>query len=497
MSESDVVRRYGNLRRPSSFGVFGFGLVASVAGFVLLIFVIVTSVRNLAVAAAILLVGLGVLVPARRSPVDGHTGYGRGAKKIAVRLPQRTQVGMLVQGPAGATPDGSFRLPGIGATVELVTCRHQLLGEVAFVHKPEDQQWSIVLECAPDGNALVDAAIHDRQVDWWGGFLGVCGDHPEIVGMQAIIDTAPDTGARLAQAVNESRSESSPDFAREVMDTIVREYPAGQATIRSWVTVTFCPPGRTDKADRHQMLDEFCNIVPTLLGYLRQSGAGQAIRVLGAAELTDTIRCEFDPSVALDVEQARQSPEGTGLRWQDAGPAYFIPEMDRVRHDRCQSMSWQMVRPPAGVFTSDILSQLLAPTPRVLRKRVALCYRPMTTEDSQKEAEKAVNQTRFRRGQGRRVTEAEKQAEAEAVAMEAEQAKGAKMVRFSMVVTQTVREGDDMSAASSAFDQMRASARLRVRPALGCQDTAFLASLPLGLVVPRLSPVTPELEQKL
>lgn len=497
MSETDVVRRYGNLRRPSSYGVFGFGLASSVAGFALLAVVIVASVINLGVAGVILVLGMALLWPTRRSRSDGHTGYGRMVKKTAFRVHRRAKVNRLVQGPSGATPDGSFRLPGVGATLELVTFRHQLLGDVGFVHKPEDDQWAIVLECAPDGTALVDPAVHDRQVDWWAGFFAVCGDHPEIVGVQAIVETAPDTGARLALAVSESRSESSPEFARAVMDTVVRDYPAGQATIRSWVTVTFRPPSRADKVTRHQTLDEFCNIMPTLLGYLRQSGAGQAIQVMAGPDVIDTVRCEFDPSVALDVEQARQQPGGTGLRWVDAGPAYFIPEMDRVRHDRCVSMSWQMVQPPSGTFTSDILAGLLAPTPRVLRKRVALCYRPMSTEASQKESEKAVNQARFRRGQGRRVTEAEKQAEAEAVAMEAEQARGAKMVRFSMIVTQTVREGDDVAVATSAFDQMRASARLRMRPALGCQDTAFLASLPLGLVVPRLSLISPEFEQML
>ena len=65
-----------------------------------------------------------------------------------------------------------------------------------------------------------------------------------------------------------------------------------------------------------------------------------------------------------------------------------------------------------------------------------------------------------------------------------EEAAGAGLVRFGIVITATCDDRGDLPAAEAAVRQLTASARLRTRLALGNQEVAFTAALPCGLVLP-------------
>ena len=51
--------------------------------------------------------------------------------------------------------------------------------------------------------------------------------------------------------------------------------------------------------------------------------------------------------------------------------------------------------------------------------------------------------------------------------------------------------------ARAAVDNLAATARLRLRPVYGSQDSAFAAALPLGLVLPKHIKILAELREKL
>lgn len=71
-------------------------------------------------------------------------------------------------------------------------------------------------------------------------------------------------------------------------------------------------------------------------GGLRATGAGTTVRFCTAQEIVDATRVAYDPTVALQVERAR-GDGGTGLTWDDAGPALHEAEFDHYRHDRAWS----------------------------------------------------------------------------------------------------------------------------------------------------------------
>jgi MoaA/NifB/PqqE/SkfB family radical SAM enzyme len=65
-----------------------------------------------------------------------------------------------------------------------------------------------------------------------------------------------------------------------------------------------------------------------------------------------------------------------------------------------------------------------------------------------------------------------------------EEARGAGLVNFGMVVTGTVMNHEQLPDMVAAVDNLGATARILLRPVYGSQDSAFAAALPLGLVLP-------------
>ena len=84
-----------------------------------------------------------------------------------------------------------------------------------------------------------------------------------------------------------------------------------------------------------------------------------------------------------------------------------------------------------------------------------------------------------------------------AAATAGEEASGAGLVQFGMLVTATVSDRAKAPDARAAIDNLGAIARVRLRPVYGSQDSAFAAALPVGLVLPKHIRVPAELREKL
>jgi hypothetical protein len=67
----------------------------------------------------------------------------------------------------------------------------------------------------------------------------------------------------------------------------------------------------------------------------------------------------------------------------------------------------------------------------------------------------------------------------------AEEAAGAGIVDFGMIVTATVIDEHDEADARATIENLSAASRILLRPAYGAQDSTFAAGLPLGLVLPK------------
>ena len=138
---------------------------------------------------------------------------------------------------------------------------------------------------------------------------------------------------------------------------------------------------------------------------------------------------------------------------------------------------------PRGEVFSSVLTRLLAPHGDIDRKRVTIIYRPLDSAQAARKVEADKRNADFRISSASRPSARATTSARAAAATAAEEAKGAGLVDFGMLITATVTAADRMPEARAAIDNLAATARLLIRPVHGAQDTAFAACLPLGLVL--------------
>jgi hypothetical protein len=159
-----------------------------------------------------------------------------------------------------------------------------------------------------------------------------------------------------------------------------------------------------------------------------------------------------------------------------------------------------MTSAPRGEVHSDVLWQLLAPHRDVARKRVTLLYRVLDAGTAARVVEADKRNADFRVNSATRPSERSVKEQRSALATAQEEARGAGLVDFGVLITATVedRGGEgDLAQAAATVEALAATARLGIRRVYGSQDSAFLACLPLGFVLPRHLKVPDEVRRAL
>jgi hypothetical protein len=491
-------RTYGNWRRPVSPGLGALGMLGTailLGGLILVIVAMMISLWAGLVAAGVLVLVLAPLVIRDRY---GRTALQAATARIAWLRGRAAGQHLYRSGPLGVAARGSFRLPGLLAASRLVEASDSYGRPFAMVVIPATGHHTVVFDCGAEGAALVDADQVDTWVAYWGQWLAALAYEPGLVAASVTIETAPDFGHRLAQEVTGNVSAAAPPLARRVLGEVVQAYPAGSAQVSTRVAVTYAAAARPGGKRRvtTEMAREIGTRLPGLTQRLSMTGAGAA-RPMTAAQLAAAVRVAYDPEAQPLLDASPAGAAGP-IAWGEAGPAAMQESWDHLRHDSGVSITWGLSDAPRGEVLSNVLTGLLVPHPDITRKRVTLAYRPHGPATAVRIVERDRRDARFRL---HGVTTAARDAVAVAAADQsaAEEAKGAGLVRFTMLVTATVRAGsdtlagavgdssgvvDELAAAAAAIDTLAPPARVRLRRMYGSQAAAFAAALPLGIVLP-------------
>lgn len=477
-------RTYGNWRKPASAGILGLGTV----GTVILMVGIIATIIALAVAGipgglisgAIVGTSLALLMIKNK---HGNTMLSMVANRVGWERARAARHDVYRSGPLGRAAWGKFQLPGLAAASQLSEYQDSYGRPFALLFYPSTKHYTVIFNAEPDGASLVDDDQVDSWVAHWGQWLASLGHEPGIVAASVSVETAPDTGTRLRNEVERNVHKSSPPLSQAMLAEVVETYPEGSAVVTARIALTFKGTDRTGKKrDEAEMARELASRLPSLTQSLNATGAGAA-RPLMAQELCEAIRIAYDPIVAPMIDEARANGTPPEISWTDVGPAATQSFWDKYRHDSAWSMSWTMSQAPRGEVFSSVLSQLMSPHNDVDRKRVTLLYRPVDAATAAKMVESDKRNAQFRatataKPSARIMTDlvaADRTAQ--------EEAKGAGLVNFGLVVSATVTNREKLPDMTAAIENLGASARILLRPAYGSQDAAFLASLPLGLVL--------------
>ena len=479
-------RTYGNFRYPESPGLGRLGLLGTVLLFILIagLIVLLALLHNL-VASAVWTLGAGavVLLLAVR---DQHkrTGLQRLGARLGWLRTRRAGANVYRSGTLGRTVWGSCSLPGLLAATRLHEFEDSYARRFALVEIPSAGHYAVVVGAQPDGASLVDQEQVDDWVGQWGGWLASLGHEVGLVAAAVTIETAPDTGARLRREVRDRLSPDAPELSRRVLEQILVDYPVGSAQVRAWVTLTF--NGKTVAGKKRQVVEvarDLASRLPGLTEHLGHTGAGAA-RPVSAQDLCEIVRVAYDPPAASWIDQAYSDGHTPTLSWDDVGPTAAEASWDAYRHDGACSRTWMMTNAPRGEVFSTVLSRLLAPHPDIDRKRVTLIYRLMAAARAADTVEADKRSADFRVVSATRPSSRSVAAKLAADATAYEEARGAGLLDFGMLITATVTDPARMPEARAAIENLSATARLLVRPVYGSQDAAFAAALPVGLFLP-------------
>lgn len=473
---------YGNWRRPRSAGLLGLG-TAGTAGLLVGLLMTVVVVMTVGLIEALLFAAvLGALVLALTvRDVHNRNIFQRLGARLGWWSSRAAGSHLYRSGPLGRAEWGTYQLPGIVAATRLTEHRDGYDRPFALLYMPQTMSYSVVIGAEPDGAALVDQEQVDTWVADWGHWLRNLGDEPGIEAAAVTIETAPDTGLRLRREVTTNLDPDANEYSKALLLEVVDRYPAGSSVVKAYVALTFT--GRAAGGKRREpdeMARELGARLPGLTADLQATGAGAA-SLLDAEELCETIRIAYDPAAAILIDEAHAAGETVDLSWADVGPTAAETSWAGYRHDSGWSRTWAMTSAPRGAVQAGVLARLLAPHRDIARKRVTLLYQPIDPGRAAALVEADQRAAEFQATSRRRAAARDSQSVRAAAATAAEEASGAGLVNFGMLVTATVLDPEKARDATAAIDNLAATARIRLRPVYGSQDSAFAAALPLGL----------------
>ena len=492
-------RTYGNWRRPTSPGLLGLGSVGTAVLLGGMIFVVITvMVAGLfeALAAAAVL-GLFLLLLISKDS-HGRSLLSRATTRVGWRVTRARGSHLYRSGPLGRALWGTFQLPGLLAASRLSEHTDSYGRPFALLHVPATAHFTVVLGTEPDGASLVDETQIDLWVSSWGHWLATLADEPGLDAASVTIETAPDTGSRLRREVSLNVDPNAPAFARAMLDEVVQRYPIGSSTVRAFVALTFNAASRAGgrKRSAEEMGRELAARLPGLTLSLQATGAGAAHPVT-AQELCEIVRVAYDPAAGTLIDEAHAVGQVPDLSWDDVGPSAHEATWASYRHDSAVSMTWAMSGAPQGLVQAKMMGNLLAPHRDIARKRVTLLYRPIDPARAAAIVEADLRAAEFRQTSSAKPAARDVLAVRSAAATASEEAAGAGLVNFGLLITASVVDPADEADARAAVSYMASAARVRLRPVHGAQDSAFAAALPLGLVLPKHLKVPAELRNKL
>jgi hypothetical protein len=494
--ESIKTPTYGNWRRPRKAGLGSLGLVGTVGMFGGLVLVLLASLISLDSAVVVGIPLAVTLAPLAIRTQDGRNVYNMAAVRIGWLRRKSERQHLYVSGPLSARPGGRFRPPGLLSRATMLEGRDPYDRPFGVLYHRNRNLYTLVISCEPDGGSLVDPDQVDTWVALWGEWLAQLAHEPGLRGASLVVETAPDPGTRLATEVLGRISPDAPLAARAVMEEVVHNYPESSSEMNTYLTLTYAAPGG-HRRDKDEMLTDLALRLQGVLNGLVAAGGGWA-EPLSAERIAEVVRIAYDPAVAAEVLDVRAEYGHTGLEWADAGPAAAVETVTYYQHDSGVSRSWLLTLAPRGTVRSGVLRSLLDPALGIRRKRVALVYRPIDPATSARIVESDRRSAQFMANSTRGLVRARALSEIQAAEQTAaEEASGAGLVEFSMVVTLTVDSAAEIPDADVTMRNLLGATRIAMRPADRMHAAAFTCALPVGILPWEQTMVPQDLQEAL
>ena len=407
---------------------------------------------------------------------------GRNLAEIAQMVVQdmlrnNRQEQYYVSGGFSDVPYGAYQLPGMLAATRLAVGKDHRGEEFAVIVDDNFAEATVVLDVQLSGQSAVTQDERNVMTASWGSWLASLSLSGDIRSASVTVATFPSSGELVRQEVNRIVVDDAPAIAKQILAEAADELSAGLPEISAHVAVTF-------KISREQLQDDaFLDVLATRLPALIDPlvWAGMLAEPMNQDKLCARVHTAFNPASEVDFEQLGVQGVSHGMGWGDIGPSMAVTERSLLRHESVISRTWEMTQAPRANFEDRVLTRLLAPHPRLLRKRVTLVYRPFEAGAGARRVEAEHQDALVAANAGRGAVSARAEVRLEQTqASRRAQARGAQLGRYSLFVTTTVDDESKLRAVNEDVSQLAATSGIRLKVAARQQDTAFTACLGVG-----------------
>lgn len=478
-TQTDERPTYGNWITRKSAGVAGTGLAGTLVLLGGLVMALLALLVGGLLAAGVVAGVVVILFTMVGTPVGGLLSRRVAFSRQRSRREHQWRSGLFSRNRPPVT-----RLPGMLGRVELLAYNDPFGEPFAVVKNPRmGGLYTVVARCLSEGPALQDQERINAWVANFARVLESSAQEPALVCVKAITDTAPDPGDRLSQMVRSSRSADSPELSQVVMDEVTNQYPAASSENTTYLEFTFRGRELSRKDDEPAILAELARKVPGILGQLKDAGGG-AVNMVSADELPAIVRVAYDPASQHYLQQAELAGEPAPVEWSEAGPVAYQESWGAFRHDSGVSVTWEMIGTPRSPIYENAFAAIYSPHRDFTRKRVALLMRPFPPNEATKAAENDAQTASFTSGStaGKRVSATSSLQVRATEKTRDEVARGAALVGFSLLVTATMPDSEQMDQARTTINTRAGTVPIRLRRSYGSQAAGFAATLPIGFV---------------
>jgi hypothetical protein len=287
-------RDYGGWRRRRSIGLWGLGAAGTLTALAvtaIVVLLVALDARLLLYAGPLVLVAGGLAL----ARVNGEPAASAAVRRVrwwyaSARGWTRYRSSVVAERP------GWFSLPGVLAPMGLLSAEDGFGGRFGLVWDRRAGLLTATVRVVPASTWLAERAEADGWVANWGGWLAHLGHVPMIRWVTVTVDTAPEPGSALNDAMTAAIDPAAPPAARAILSQLAQASPAVTADVDTRVSLTFDPKAAPVPArSLTEAVAEVGRALPGLEAALAGCGVAVLARLTSGA-LAGVVRSAFDPA---------------------------------------------------------------------------------------------------------------------------------------------------------------------------------------------------------
>lgn len=479
MSAGEEHRFYTLVGKPQKTGYFGLSWKATMWVFGGFFIVIGLMLAKQMLLAFLVLVIIGIIVALMTLSFRERSIAAQGQLFTQRAKRNYRKENVYVSGAESAVAGGRHPQPGMAATTDLLEATDSENKKFGVVLDIPARRATVFFNTALSGEVPRTLGERNDATDQWGAWMAQLSLSNDIE--YAIIPVAnrPATGALIHREVNHLLDPNAPEVAQRIVLEAADALGSGVPEIEAHAAVTFKIKlnGSTDRAFLHQLAYR----IPQLYKSLAYADINS--EPLTAEQITAKSLVFNYPDTEADLEELQVRGGSHGIDWTNAGPTVAFEMGNHYYHDGCRTVSYEMLGGPPPTFREGTLRDLLAPHPRLRRKRVALIYKPIPASEGGKKVEKEwIDAKNQRSGMRSRATGAADIRVGQTDAARTAVANGAQLGHYSLMLSVTGGHDMDLEAVHADVRELSGQANIQLHPMNGVHDIGAQVTQGLGVI---------------